>query len=538
MNVRPRPLETALDTELRRIERFIAYTWATLCAIGTVGALLVAATISTRLGLTMTALCVPTLLFFLVAARWVERRPITKRTPFIVTAFEATMPWAFFAALFFTQGAAYALSSWIPPLLFASLVVSWVARLQPTPPLVVSVVGAVAYLAIYFVFVHPNVPKGPAHLILHDPPMQLSRACSLVIAGVAGTLVAREVRRAIVRADKTVRREELFGKYRLLRKIGSGSGGSVHEAMYCPEGGFERRVAVKQLHAGLIPEPAFVEGFRTEAELGARLAHPNVVTIHDFGRHQETFFMAMELVDGLPLSKLAARARAQGIAFEPDVVGHIGRSVLQGLDHAHEGVHDAQGRPIHILHRDVCPQNLLVSRIGEVKVTDFGIARVLSQPGEAASTRTIAGHEAYMAPEQIEGRQLLASDLFAVGVVLWELLVGKRLFARDNPAATLLAVMAASVPHVSSLRRDLDASWDAFLARALARECGERFGSARDMLAALDAIPNARSADAEAKLGALVAKLTTDSASREPRDTEGQETVREISATPEVNGQP
>jgi len=528
-----RPLENALDTELRRIERFIAYTWAALCAIGTVGALVVAATISAPLGLTMASICVPTLLFFLVAARWVERRPISKRTPFIVTAFEAMMPWAFFAALFFTQGAAYALSSWIPPLLFASLVVSWVARLQPMPPLVVALVGAAAYLVIYFVFVHPNVPRGAAHLFLHDPPMQLSRACSIVIAGAAGALVAREVRRAIIRADTTVHREELFGKYRLLRKIGAGSGGSVHEALYCPEGGFERRVAIKQLHPGLISEPAFVAGFRTEAELGARLAHPNVVTIHDFGRHQETFFMAMELVDGLPLSKLAARARARGIVFEPDVVAHIGRSVLYGLDHAHVGVHDAQGHPIHILHRDVCPQNLLVSRIGEVKVTDFGIARVLSQPGETASTRTIAGHEAYMAPEQIEGRQLLVSDLFAVGVVLWELLSGKRLFARDNPAATLLAVMAASVPHVSSLRENIDASWDAFLTRALARDCDQRFGSAREMLAALDAIPGARRDDAAAKLGALVAELMTEpAAGRDPLDAEGQETVREVSATP------
>ncbi len=528
-----RPLENALDVELRRIERFVAYTWVALSVIGAVGALIVALTISERLGLAMAPICATTGVFFFAAARWVERRSIEKRTPIVVVVVEASLPWAFFAALFFAQGAAYALSSWIPPMLFASLVVSWVARLQPRPPLLVAVVGAAAYLGIYFGFVHANVPQGAAHLILHDPPMQLSRACSILVAGAVGYAVAREVRRAIVRADTTVRREELFGKYRIVRKIGAGAGGSVHEAVYCPEGGFERRVAIKQLHPSLISEPAFVEGFRNEAELGARLAHPNVVTIHDFGRHQETFFMAMEYVDGLPLSKLAARARAADVTFEPDVVAHIGRSVLSGLDHAHEGVHDASGRPIHILHRDICPQNLLVSRIGEVKVTDFGIARVLSQPNEAANTRTIAGHEAYMAPEQIEGRQLLASDLFAAGVVLWELLTGKRLFARDNPAATLLAVMAASVPPVSSLRSDVE-GWDAFLTKALARESAQRFGSAREMLDALEAIPSARggaqNGDAATKLGALVVRLSTQQVTRRqgPSDADSQQTIRSV----------
>jgi eukaryotic-like serine/threonine-protein kinase len=503
-----RPLETALDTELRRIELFIAYTWLVLCAIGTVGALVVAATISPRLGLTLAPICAITAVFFLAAARWVGRRPVAKRTPLVIVSVEAMLPWAYFAALFFAQGAAYALSSWIPPLLFASLVVSWVARLQPTPPLVVSIVGALAYLVVYFVFVRPEVPQGAAHLILHDPPMQLSRALSLVIAGGAGTLVAREVRRAIVRADVAVRSEELFGKYRLVRKIGSGSGGSVHEAMYCPEGGFERRVAIKQLHPGLVSEPNFVQGFRTEAELGARLAHPNIVTIHDFGRHEATFFMAMEFVDGLPLSRLAVRARAANLTFASDIVAHIARSVLQGLAYAHEGIHDASGNTLHILHRDVCPQNLLVSRMGEVKLTDFGIARVLMQPSESANTRTIAGHEAYMAPEQVEGRQLLVSDLFAVGVVLWELLAGKRLFARDNPAVTLLAVMSAPIPPMSSVRSDAEV-WDAFLERALARETDKRFASAREMLAALDAIPSARGGDAAGKLAALVVELSS-----------------------------
>jgi len=412
-------------------------------------------------------------------------------------------------------------------LLFAALIVAWVARLEPIAPIIVGVSGAVAFLVLYFVFVRAHVPTGPAHSILHDPPMQFSRAFSLAAAGALGSVVARALRSAIARADQTLRRTELFGKYRLVRKVGSGSGGSVHEAVYSPEGGFERRVAVKQLHPNLVSEPSFVEGFRAEAELGARLAHPNVVTIHDFGRHEGTFFMAMEYVDGLPLSKLSHRARTLEEPLSTDVVGHIGRGVLRGLDHAHEGVHDASGQPLHIMHRDVCPQNIMVSRIGEVKLTDFGIARILGEAGET-STRTIAGHEAYMAPEQIEGRGGLPSDLFAIGVVLWELLSGTRLFARENPAATLLAVMSGVVPHITTVRDDIDPAWDAFFVRALARTAAERFPSARDMLEALDAIPGTRSNEASAKLGTLVARLaTTRAPNAPPGDDDSRPTMRE-----------
>jgi serine/threonine-protein kinase len=520
------PLAHALDIELRRLERVIALGWAILGALGVPLALTIAFTTSSRLGFPM-AICAAVLLALALGSlAWLRVRPVTKRTPILVIGIEGMLPWVTFAVLFFTQGAAYALASWVPPLVFAALVVAWVVRLQSRPPLIVSIVGAASYLAVYFVFVHPKVPYGPAHLILFDPPMQLSRAFSLVAAGVLGMLLARELRRAIARAEAQVRSEELFGKYRLVRKVGSGAGGSVHEAVYCPEGGFERRVAIKQLHDALASEPLLVDAFRAEAELGARLAHPNVVMIHDFGRHGGTFFMAMEFVDGLPLAKLAYRARRAGVAFSPAVIGHIARSVLRGLHHAHEGVRDASGKALHILHRDVCPQNLLVSRIGEVKVTDFGIARVLDR-AEGASTRTIAGHEAYMAPEQIDGRPLgLTTDLFAVGVVLWELACGKRLFARDNVAATLLAVTTADVPRATSIRQGIDPAWDDFFASAMARDAIDRFPSAREMLEALDRIADAKGDDAAATLGELVVRFAVETAETPPPSLEA-ETLRE-----------
>lgn len=530
------PLAVALNSELRRIERTIARSWVVLCVGGVIGGGVVAATIAPKLGLAMSVTSLPILVLFAVAARRLERRPLGQRLSVVVALLEGTVPWIFLAVLFFTQGAAYAMSSWIPPMLFAALLIAWVARLQTVPPLVVALSGAATYLAVYFLLLRGKLPQGAGHLILHDPPMQLTRAISLVIGGVLGAVIARELRRAIGRADATIRREELFGKYRLVRKVGSGGAGVVHEALYCPEGGFERRVAVKLLHESLITERAFVDGFRAEAELGARLAHPNVVTIMDFGRQADTFFMAMEYVDGLTLAKLSARAKKAGVSLGPDLVGHIGRSVLAGLEHAHSGVRDAHGMPLRILHRDVCPQNLLVSRIGEVKLTDFGIARVLGQAA-AASTRTVAGHDAYMAPEQLAGEALtLQADLFAVGIVLWELVTGARLFARETPAATLLAVLGDPVMPVSAIRDDLNPAWDAFFAKALSRPVAGRFASAGEMMAALDAIGDSRSEQASARLGDLVTRFTAEEpTTHEPRAREAnvaEETRREPSEAP------
>ena len=491
------------------MDRVIVRAWLALAASGVVLALVLAATVSRRLGLAMAAMGGMLVVLFAVSDRVLRDRPLGKRSPAVVVVIEGLVPWAFFAVLEVTQGAAYALASWVPPLLFAALIIAWVARLQPIAPLLIGTSGAVAFLLLYFLLAHPNVPRGPAHSILYDPPMQLSRAFSLFVGGCIGAAIARALRSAIDHADRSVRREELFGKYRLGRRIGGGSGGTVHEAVYCPEGGFERRVAVKQLHPNLLEDPKFVEGFRAEAELGARLAHPNVVTIHDFGRNDATFFLAMEFVDGLPVSKLAVRAQAAGVPLSPAIVAHVGRSVLRALEHAHEQ---------RVLHRDVCPQNVLVSRLGEVKLTDFGIARVLGEAGEA-STRTIAGHEAYIAPEQLEGRASLASDLFATGVVLWELLAGKRLFARENPVATLLAVTVAEVPNVRG-------DWDGFFARALARSPAERFASATEMREALDAIPGTRASGVEAELGELVTRFATEDR-KAPDPADSQETIRE-----------
>ena len=508
-------LAEALDSELRQLDLRVAQAWCLLCAGGVVGGLGVAfAGISRSLGVVCAFASAAMLVPFGAAAFVLRRRALPRPLARALIGLEALLPWSFLALLVVTQGPAYALASWLPPMIFAGVIVAALARLQPLAPVVVGVVGAAAHLGVYAALAHPSLdPDTP--LLFAKPALQVTRALSLFGTGLVASFVTRYLRRAIGRAESKVRTEELLGKYRLLEKIGAGGAGIVHAALYRPEGGFSRRVAVKILHPHLAVEPAFVEGFRREAELGARLAHPNVVTIHDFGRHEGVAFIAMELIEGLTLARLLSRAAAANVPLPIHVATHVARSALDGLEHAHEGVRGDDGAPLRILHRDVCPQNILVSKIGEVKLNDFGIARVLGAAG-AAQTQNVAGHEAYMAPEQARGTEMtVRTDLFALAIVLWECLAGRRLFARATGAATLVAMLEDPIPPIAVVRPDLAASYNDFFERALARDPSARFASAREMSEALLALPGARG-DAAADLGALVVRF----ANKEEREEE------------------
>jgi eukaryotic-like serine/threonine-protein kinase len=290
------------------------------------------------------------------------------------------------------------------------------------------------------------------------------------------------VRRAIGKAAKSARAQDLFGKYRIERSIASGGMATVFAATYCPEGGFARPVAIKRIHPHLAGMGSFVEAFRNEAELGARLVHPNIVQVLDFGRVEETYFLAMEYVDGVTLGALMRVLRAGPRALSPSLVAWMGREMLEGLSYSHDGARDQDGRVLRIVHRDLSPGNVLVSRTGQVKLSDFGIARALRDASKYV-TVSLVGHMSYMAPEQTSGHETdERSDLFSIGVILWELLVGKALFRRATEAATLLAIVNDPAPPPSEERGELaEPLWDAFFARALAREPGGRYQTAREM---------------------------------------------------------
>jgi serine/threonine-protein kinase len=509
-------LGEALSAELLRLELLAARAWQTLSLLGVIGSIILSFTVSRSLGVggAITSAC-----FFSWFTFAASRLARGEASPLVVggtSLVEVMGPWVFATVLVQTQGTAYALGSWVPPMIHCGMIVASTVRLRPIPPLFQGAIGAIAYLIFYFAFARQRLSPELAAFVLYRPGVQITRAITLFIVGALGALLAISLRRAIGRADSVVRQRDLFGKYRLLGSIASGGMGTVVEALYCPEGGFERRVAVKRIHPHLAEQRTFVDAFRAEAELCARLSHPNIVQVVDFGRVEDTYFLAMEFVDGLTLARFMSRAFARRVQIPIDVAAHIAKQLLAGLYYSHDIARDQDGRPLRVVHRDLCPQNVLLSKSAEVKITDFGIARAL---GEAASAHTgvTRGHVAYLAPEQLRGLALSPKcDLFAVGVIFWEMLASERLFARASEAATLAAVLAGRVPPVSGYRAELSADYDALFQRALAESPEDRYSTAAEMLRAIESLPGSSSDRAAESLAALVTELAQGEDTEEP----------------------
>jgi serine/threonine-protein kinase len=502
------PLDAALSREILRLEIMVArasqalYLGFFFVSIG------FALTVSAHLGLLFAVACASYLAWYSLLARAYGRSGGGTALRVAATVVDSTAPWVFALGLLFAQGATYALSSWIPPFLYCALLVGAVVRLRPVTALVFGLSSGLLFPLFYFVLAHGRLRGAEAQSIVYQPTLQWLRTILLVLAGVLAALVTGGLRRVVGRAEGAVREADLFGKYRLVRKIASGGMGEVFEALYCPEGGFQRRVAVKRIHGHLAEQRRFVEAFRAEAELTSRLAHPSLVQVMDFGRIGPTYFLAMEYVDGVTLGALFGRLVASGERWSPGLVAHVGRELLEGLAYAHQSARGDDGQPLRVIHRDVCPSNVLVSRSGAVKLADFGVARAL-RDASTAQTRSVHGHVGYLAPEQASAAPVdERADLFAVGVLLWELLAGHHLFLLDSDAASLMALTSREVLPISALRPDVGAGWDAFFGRAIARDPSGRYETAREMLRALDELPGARDERAAERLAVLVSEVT------------------------------
>jgi serine/threonine-protein kinase len=238
--------------------------------------------------------------------------------------------------------------------------------------------------------------------------------------------------------------------------------------------GFERRVALKRILPHLSDSEEFRVMFLDEARLAAQLSHPNVVHIYDFGKVDDYYFIAMEYVDGLDIGRLIRSAKARPIPFE-----HIARlfaDVCAGLNYAHN-VEDAQGRKLDLVHRDITPQNLLVSYDGVVKIVDFGIAKAAWQAGRTRPG-VVKGKFAYMSPEQVEGRALDGrSDVFSVGICLYEMITGVPLVRRDDASAAMREIRDGKPLHPERFRPDVPDALAAILRKALATSRDSRYGS-------------------------------------------------------------
>ncbi|NUP08328.1 MAG: serine/threonine protein kinase [Polyangiaceae bacterium] len=481
------PLDEALESEIRKLDVALARMWQVLAGVGIGFGLLVYFVWDLPQGVACSGICVVGLSWFTALRVWL-RRPSAQIAILLNAMFEALLPSVFLLAIGLTQGAAYALGSYVSPMIFTAMIVAATARLRPNTTIIVGVFHGAAFAAIYFFYLRGQLSPVDAAKPLYSPQLQVTRALSFGLGGAVTFGVTHALRRAIGRAERNVRSHDLFGKYRLGERLGIGGMGAVHRALYCPEGGFERTVAVKLLHAHLAEQPDFIQAFRHEAELSARLVHPNIVQVLDFGRIDDAFFLAMEFVDGATLGTVM-RSLVEGGRVAPiRSTAWVGHQMLAGLAYSHAGARDAQGSVLHVVHRDLCPANVLVSNNGEVKISDFGVAKAL---GDAtfSETKTVVGHMGYMAPEQLCADPIdERCDLFAVGVILWEMLAARPLFRRSNEAQSIMALMNREIPPIASLRADIDPAWDVFFARALAERSDQRFSSAAEMSAALEVL--------------------------------------------------
>jgi serine/threonine protein kinase len=266
------------------------------------------------------------------------------------------------------------------------------------------------------------------------------------------------------------------GKYRLETRLGGGGMAEVFLGYAIGAEGFTRRVAIKRVLPGYSDNDAFARMFVAEAQITSQLVHPNIVSVLDFDRDPENrLFLVMELVEGKDLDGLTST----GLLPFP-VVMFIISEVLRGLGHAHDLPVGTQSRGV--VHRDISPHNVLLSWLGAVKVSDFGIAKARAA-SEATASEFIKGKPAYMSPEQANGQPLDGrSDLFAVGVMLWEMTVGRRLFVAEDTRGTLAAVLFGQIPRPRSLRGDVPKDLERVIMKLLERDLPLRYATAEEAL--------------------------------------------------------
>jgi eukaryotic-like serine/threonine-protein kinase len=292
----------------------------------------------------------------------------------------------------------------------------------------------------------------------------------------------------VVAATGPVLKPERFGRYVLLDRIGSGGMAEVFRAVMPGAEGFRQTFVVKRILAERSRAPDFVEMFVQEARIGALLSHPNIVQVFDFGTVGGDYFLAMEYLRGRDVQALMRKLRRENLLCPVPVAAFIAHEVAVCLGYAHDLV-GPDGKRLHIVHRDVSPSNIMCLRTGGVKLLDFGIAKAAGEQSENTEHGLFKGKLAYVAPERIKNEPLDGRvDLFGLGVVLWEMLTGRRLFRGKNELETLKNVLEMQVPPPSAHRPDVPASLDAVVMRALARDRATRYPTGQAMADDLEPI--------------------------------------------------
>jgi len=280
------------------------------------------------------------------------------------------------------------------------------------------------------------------------------------------------------------RDKPVTSRYEIIEPAGDGGMATVYRAVTRGAAGFQRPVAIKRVHEHLAGSTEFVRMFIEEARVCSELDHPNIVQVHDFGVDKYGYYLVMEWVDGLHMGQYVHAFEKRGEKVPFRFAALIASQVLAGLTEAHERIAPS-GEASPVIHRDVTPHNILVSVTGVAKLTDFGLARAMDR-ARMTSPDVVKGKLSYLAPELVMGKHASPlSDIYALGIVLWEALSGQRLFAGETDAERIRKVRMAEVPALAELRPDLPEALLSVVQRALCPDPDGRYTSAEEMGRAL-----------------------------------------------------
>ncbi len=271
---------------------------------------------------------------------------------------------------------------------------------------------------------------------------------------------------------------EYFGKYILLEKLAMGGMAEVWLARAPGAGGIGKFVAIKKILPQFSDNPEFIQMFKDEAAIAMNLSHSNIVSIYEFGQEKNQLFLVMDYVEGRNLRQMLNKMKTTDHKFATDQIVYMLKEIAAGLDHAHRSLNSATGKPLNITHRDMSPQNVMLTFEGEVRIVDFGIAKAESQV-ETTRTGTLKGKFGYMSPEQAEGHPTdLRTDIFSVGIIIWELLANDRLFIANNEINTLKKIRECNVPSLTKINPSIHPELERIVMKALTRDRNLRYQTA------------------------------------------------------------
>ncbi|MCB9567901.1 MAG: serine/threonine protein kinase [Myxococcales bacterium] len=267
-------------------------------------------------------------------------------------------------------------------------------------------------------------------------------------------------------------------RYRPLYKLDAGGMAEVYVAEAVSMAGFSKKVAIKRILPGLIKDQRFVRMFLDEARISLRLNHANIVSVFDIGESESTYFIVMEFVEGTNLKTMLEHAAKRQQTLPIQLTCWIVNEILKGLEYAHRLTDNETGAPMGIVHRDISPPNILVSWNGEVKLTDFGLAKATTQL-ESTDPGVVKGKYSYLSPEAAHAQAVdHRSDVFAVGILAFEMLTGRRLFKGKNDFQTIAMVRQAEVPSIRSFNKDIPKELEKIIMKALTKDVSQRYQSA------------------------------------------------------------